>query len=89
MQHLILLHGAIGAKQQLEPLSNALSPQFNIHLINFPGHGGRAMPASAFSIELFASDVLGYMKENNIEQANVFGYSMGGYAAVYLAKHHP
>lgn len=89
MQHLILLHGAIGAKQQLEPLSNALSRQFNIHLINFSGHGGRARPSSAFSIELFASDVLGYMKENNIEQANVFGYSMGGYAAVYLAKHHP
>ena len=89
MQHLILLHGAVGTKQQLEPLSKALSDHFNIHPINFPGHGGSAMPASAFSIELFASAVLGYMQKNNIELADIFGYSMGGYVAMYLAKHHP
>ncbi|HEY0030277.1 MAG TPA: alpha/beta fold hydrolase [Bacteroidia bacterium] len=88
MQHLLLLHGAIGAKDQLAPLSEELKNNFIIHTINFSGHGGEPMP-EIFSIELFAEDVLRYLKNNNLESINIFGYSMGGYVALYLAKHHP
>ena len=89
MQHLILLHGAIGAKSQLESLADELSNEFNIHLINFSGHGGKPMTEAKFSIALFADDVLDYMEKNRIERADIFGYSMGGYVAVYIAKYHP
>src|SRR6478672_5186908 len=89
MQHLLLLHGAIGAKDQLQPLANALKDKYTLHTINFSGHGGEAFPNEPFSMELFANDVLHYMQQNNIEQVNIFGYSMGGYVAMYLAKHHP
>jgi len=88
MQHLILLHGAVGAKQQLEALASILDKKFTVHLVNFPGHGGRPMPAFGFSIALFAEDVLSYMQENNIERADFFGYSMGGYVAMFMARHH-
>jgi pimeloyl-ACP methyl ester carboxylesterase len=89
MQHLLLLHGAAGAKEQLAPLANVLNKEFTVHLVNFSGHGGRPMPVSRFSMELFAEDVFNYMQENNIGCADFFGYSMGGYVAMYLAKHHP
>jgi len=89
MQHLILLHGAIGAKSQLESLADELSNEFNIHLINFSGHGGKPISEAKFSIDLFADDVLDYMEKNRIERADIFGYSMGGYVAVYIAKYHP
>lgn len=88
MKPLLLLHGAIGAKDQLQPLAEELKNNFEIHSINFSGHGGAAMP-NTFSIKIFANDVLNYLKENNIEKINIFGYSMGGYVALYLAKHHP
>lgn len=88
MQQLLLLHGAIGAKDQLQPLAENLKNDFEVHSINFSGHGGTAMP-NTFSIKIFANDVLTYLKENSIEKINIFGYSMGGYVAVYLAKHHP
>ena len=88
MQHLILLHGAIGTREQLTPLANELPGEVIIHPINFPGHGGETIPAEAFSIELFAEDVVKYMKENAITKADIFGYSMGGYVAMYMAKHH-
>jgi pimeloyl-ACP methyl ester carboxylesterase len=29
------------------------------------------------------------MEQKEIQKANIFGYSMGGYVAMYLAKHHP
>ena len=89
MQHLILLHGALGSKDQLQPLATRLQNTFHVHSFNFSGHGGRPFPDIAFSIPLFAEQIAEYMKESNIEQANIFGYSMGGYAAMYLAKNHP
>ena len=88
MQHLLLLHGAIGAKDQLQPLAEKLKDTFKVHTLSFSGHGGEAMPET-FSIEAFAADVLTYLQKNNIGKASLFGYSMGGYVALYLAKHHP
>ncbi len=88
MQKLLLLHGAIGAKDQLIPLAEALKNDYEVHSINFTGHGGEHMPNS-FSIELFSNDVLTYLEKNNIQKINIFGYSMGGYVALYLAKYYP
>ncbi len=88
MEHLLLLHGAIGAKEQLAPLAEKLKDNYVVHTINFSGHGGEPMPET-FSIHVFADDVLNYLKQHNIDKINIFGYSMGGYVALYLAKHHP
>ncbi len=88
MKHLLLLHGAIGAKDQLQPLAELLKNNYTIHTMNFSGHGGEPMP-NLFSIKDFADDVLRYLKEKNIEKIQVFGYSMGGYVALYLARYYP
>lgn len=53
----------------------------------FSGHGGSDLP-KVYSIELFANDVLEYLDSKQIDQIDIFGYSMGGYVALYLAKHH-
>lgn len=89
MQHLLLLHGALGSKDQVQPLAAALQPEFQVHTFNFSGHGGRPFTDTAFSIPLFAEQIAQYMHETGIAQAYIFGYSMGGYAAMNLAKHHP
>jgi esterase/lipase len=88
MQHLLLLHGAIGAKEQLTPLAEKLKSSYIVHTLNFSGHGGEPMPTN-FSIVIFANDVLSYLDKNNIDKINIFGYSMGGYVALFLAKKHP
>jgi len=88
MEHLLLLHGAIGSKQQLEELANKLKSKYIVHTLNFSGHGN-AMMSDEFSIPLFANDVLNYLNQHNINSTHIFGYSMGGYVGLYLAKHHP
>ena len=88
MQHLLLLHGALGSKDQLTPLTESLKDKYIVHTLNFSGHGGRDFLSPVFSIELFAGDVLDYLHEKNIAAVNIFGYSMGGYVAMWLAKHH-
>lgn len=89
MKDILLLHGAIGAADQLQPLRRELEGEYNIHTLSFSGHGGNDFPPGGFSIPVFAGDVLAYMAENGLQQVDVFGYSMGGYVALYLAKHHP
>ena len=88
MKHLLLLHGALGAKSQFKELL-AIPGNFHVHALNFSGHGGTDFPAGEFSMELFANDVLKYMDKERIESVSIFGYSMGGYVAMYLAKYHP
>ena len=89
MKHLLLLHGAIGAKDQLDPLAISLRSQFHVHTINFNGHGGSPATKESFSMEGFAHDVIKYLHENNITQVVIFGYSMGGYVAIFLARYYP
>ncbi len=88
MENLLLLHGALGSQDQLTALGNLLSSQFNIHLLNFEGHGGR-LSNHSFSIDLFSENVLEYMNQNNLSVTHFFGYSMGGYVALDFALKHP
>jgi len=84
-----MLHGAIGSSVQLEPLAEKLKNDFDIYLLNFTGHGGKPLPEDPFSIEMFADDVTYFIKKNKLEGINVYGYSMGGYVALYIARHYP
>lgn len=88
MKNLLILHGAIGSKDQFELLKHQLVKKYNVHSINFSGHGGEVFK-SKFNIAQFAEDVLNYLNSKNIESIDVFGYSMGGYVALYLAKNAP
>jgi pimeloyl-ACP methyl ester carboxylesterase len=89
MQQILLLHGAIGATDQLLPLQRELAGSFTVHCLNFSGHGGLPYAAQSFSIQLFATEVLAFLDKKGITNIPIFGYSMGGYVAMYLAKFHP
>lgn len=88
MKTLLLLHGAIGAKDQLQPLAEALQDSFEVHNLNFSGHGGAPF-SGEFSIQNFAEEVHHYLSDNQLKKVSIFGYSMGGYVALYLAKKYP
>ena len=88
MQSILLLHGAIGAADQLQHLAHLLNDRFTVHTFNFSGHGGEPF-RDAFSIPQFARELDNYISEHQIQSPSVFGYSMGGYVAMYYAKHYP
>jgi pimeloyl-ACP methyl ester carboxylesterase len=89
MKDLLLLHGAIGSEKQFEGLREKLKDTFNIHTLSFSGHGGGNLPGIPFSMDLFAADVIRFLKTKGIEKIDIFGYSMGGYVALYLARNNP
>lgn len=84
---LLLLHGAIGSKAQFDGFK-ALQDTFEIFSINFSGHGGEPLPEK-FTMKLFSDDILRFIEKEKISPINIFGYSMGGYAALYLASRYP
>jgi pimeloyl-ACP methyl ester carboxylesterase len=87
---LLLLHGAIGSSEQLKPLqAELIKAGFDARLFDFCGHGGREIPETPFSISLFADEVISWMDDHRIGETDIFGYSMGGYVGLYIAKHYP
>lgn len=89
MNNLLLLHGAIGSSQQFDFLKSELSTDLDVFTFNFPGHGGEPIPEESFSIKLFSQSVLEFLDANDLDKVSIFGYSMGGYVGMYLAKHFP
>lgn len=89
MKDLLLLHGAIGSSVQLEPLANLIKDSFKITLLNFSGHGGKSIPEDPFSIEMFADETVNLIDKGRLKDVNIFGYSMGGYVALYIARFFP
>ena len=85
---LILMHGANGCAAELEALAVALRPHARVLVPDLPGHGGRPVP-ERLSIEGVAADVIALLDREGIERAFFVGYSLGGYAALYLARHCP
>lgn len=86
MKSIILLHGALGAKDQLEPLKEALSKiNYKVYSFSFSGHG-KVPFQKKFGIAQFANELEKFILENKFQQPAIFAYSMGGYVTLYLAS---
>ncbi|KAA2245268.1 alpha/beta hydrolase [Chitinophaga agrisoli] len=89
MHPILLLHGALGTKAQLDTTGSILAKHYKVHTLNFSGHGDAPAAEADLSIPLLAKDVLHYLESHGLPAVPIFGYSMGGYVAMYLARHYP
>ena len=85
MEPVILIHGALGSASQMATLHALLSSNRDVHVLELEGHGDTPLDASGYSIEGFAQNVKAFMAARDIARAALFGYSMGGYVALYVA----
>lgn len=88
MKPIILLHGALGGADQLKKLSDALQENFEVHTLEFSGHGGGAF-GSEFTINSLSVELSEFINAEKLDKPLVFGYSMGGYVALKLAASQP
>ncbi len=89
MRNIVLLHGALGIAEDLDNLSEVLAKTgFNTHRFSFPGHGPAPYDGK-FDIGTFSIALKDYITTNKLNGCEVFGYSMGGYVALYLASTSP
>lgn len=88
MKQLLFLHGALGAQSQFDVIKEKLEGVYQCHSIDFYGHGHSSF-SKAFDIDAFAAQVLDYIEQFDLKGCDVFGYSMGGYVALFLEYGHP
>jgi pimeloyl-ACP methyl ester carboxylesterase len=86
---LVLLHGALGAADQLAPLAAALGEHFEPIVVEFEGHGRTPAPDRPFRMAHFASNVVSALDAHGLAAADIFGYSLGGYVGLCLARNAP
>ncbi len=84
---MLFLHGALGTQSQFDSLLQKLGG-WECYTLNFLGHGGESIPDKGFSISKFAAQVIDWMDINGKSGLPVFGYSLGGYVALYIAANH-
>lgn len=89
MEKLLLLHGALGCQAQFEKLKTSLANNYEIHTLDFYGHGTESLTEKPFRIEAFAEQVNDWLEAQQVDKISIFGYSMGGYVALYLAAKYP
>lgn len=86
---ILLLHGALGSAQQMEPFAEHLSQTRAVYVYNFPGHGGQPIPDTGYDLNEMVEALASYVSHHLPYPADVFGYSMGGYASAVVASRYP
>lgn len=71
-----------------EPFLAPLAEHFTLVLPDNRGTGGSGKPADGYSIEVFADDAAAVLDAAGVNQAFVFGVSMGGMIAQRFAQRH-
>ncbi len=85
---ILFLHGALGSRTQLASLTGSIH-EHPVHTFDLSGHGARPLPLKGLSFARFLRDVDAELDATGWESAHLFGYSMGGYAALLYAARHP
>jgi pimeloyl-ACP methyl ester carboxylesterase len=86
---LVLLHGALGAAAQFVALRPLLDVHFRVFTLDFEGHGPQPAPVRGYRMAHFAENLAALIVAEDLAPVRVFGYSMGGYAALALAAQQP
>ncbi|HQW87355.1 MAG TPA: alpha/beta fold hydrolase [Flavobacteriales bacterium] len=85
--NILLLHGALGTKRQLAFLADGLD-HAHCRSLTFTGHGEDELPEDGLSFDRFLHDIDTALEKVD-SAVHIFGYSMGGYAALLWAARNP
>lgn len=86
---MILLHGNGSSHEYLSAQIEFFSKDRKVYALDTRGHGKSPKGNEPFTLSQFADDLYCFMKEKNIEKADILGHSDGGNIALIFALRHP
>lgn len=86
---LVLLHGAYMTIDAMGEILHGLAETRRVIAVELQGHGRTADVDRPITYEQMADDTAALLRHLGIDQADVFGFSMGGGVALQLAIRHP
>lgn len=89
MQHLLLLHGALGSPHYFDFMQAVWNEKYTVHTPIFEGHAGTKLHTDVLTIAYYVEQLAAYCDSHQLENIYLFGYSMGGYIALAFAIKYP
>ncbi len=86
---IVFVHGGVTTSNIFPKYVGAYAPEFRGIAVDLRGYGDSEKPATGFTIERFARDLIGLADALEIEKAVWVGVSMGGMILQQLALDHP
>jgi pimeloyl-ACP methyl ester carboxylesterase len=86
---LVLLHGLGRRWQVFMPVIPALSLRWHIFAPDLRGHGKSSRVARGYQGPQYGKDIARLLRERVAAPAVLFGHSLGGILAMWVACHHP
>ena len=87
---LVLIHGLGARSEDWAAMIPTLASQgFHVYALDLLGYGRSSRPDVDYSIALQVKSVVAFMQAVHLQQADIAGWSMGGWVALKLAADHP
>ena len=86
---LVLLHGLGRRWQIFMPLIPALSLRWRLFVPDLRGHGKSGRVPRGYRGPDYSEDITRFLRERVPEPAVLFGHSLGGLLAMWVASHNP
>lgn len=84
---LVIMHGLLGASRNWTTVGKALKDRFDIHILDLRNHGNSPHAETMRWSEL-TSDLLAYLRANDLKDVALMGHSLGGKIAMKFACDH-
>lgn len=85
----LLVHGIGMSHRYFDRLASDLSPDHRVFAVDLPGFGGTARPSRPWSVEDYASHLIGELDRLGARNVSLVGHSMGAQFAVEVARLRP
>lgn len=86
---IVLLHGYLEAGEVWQPLTDMLSGDFRIIVIDLPGHGDSGVKGETHTMEFLARAVREVLSDAGQSRVLMAGHSLGGYVVLAFAEMFP
>ena len=86
---LILLHGGLGSGEMFTTILPMLTDGHQAIVVDLQGHGRTADIDRPIEPRLMADDIAALIEHLDLDRPDVFGYSLGGGVAFWLARTYP
>jgi pimeloyl-ACP methyl ester carboxylesterase len=86
---LLLLHGALGSRAQLDAVAALVSRRRPVLQVEFEGHGSTPARERPFTVDGLVENVIAALDSAGLDRVDVFGYGLGGYVGLALALASP
>lgn len=86
---LLFLHGVTRSWQDFLTLAPMLAPRWQVHALDFRGHGRSSRTPGAYRLPDYLHDAASYVQSQLREPAAVYGHSLGALVAIALAARSP